>query len=129
MVADGRPFRAANDTNGLDRQDREEEVPVGAVVPVLVHRDGRSKRYRAVRDKRRLGPKGRERYLVVSKLQDRMESQIENDGEDAEVARYRGAGGWRWKVIKEYLRSRQLRREIGRVGTRPQVTSRWNISA
>ena len=33
----------------------------------------------AVRDQRRLGPKGRERYLVVSKLQDEMESQFEND--------------------------------------------------
>lgn len=37
MVADGGPFRAADDTDVLDRQDREEEVLVGAVIPILVH--------------------------------------------------------------------------------------------
>lgn len=48
VVADGRPFRAADDANGLDRQDREEKVPVGAVVPVLIHRGGIERQ--AVRD-------------------------------------------------------------------------------
>lgn len=37
VVADGGPFRAADDADSLDREDGEEEVLVGAVVPVLVH--------------------------------------------------------------------------------------------
>lgn len=108
MVADGRPFRAADDANGLDRQDREEEVPVGAVIPVLVHRGGIERQ--SVRDNGDWVRKVQcARYLVVSKLQNGMASQIEKGRAGAEVARYRGAGWWRLKVIKEYLRSRGLR--------------------
>ncbi len=42
MVADGGPFGAADDADVLDRQDGEEQVLVGAVVPVLVHGGQRS---------------------------------------------------------------------------------------
>jgi hypothetical protein len=40
VVSDCRPFRAADDANVLDRQNGEEEVLVGPVVPILVHRNG-----------------------------------------------------------------------------------------
>lgn len=38
VVAYRDPFRPADDANVLDRQDGEEEVLVGPVIPVLIHR-------------------------------------------------------------------------------------------
>ena len=40
VVTDGRPFCPADDANGLHGEDSKEEVPVSAVVPVLVHPAG-----------------------------------------------------------------------------------------
>ena len=37
VVADSSPFCAAYNTNILDREDSEEEVLIGPVIPVLVH--------------------------------------------------------------------------------------------
>jgi len=37
VVANGGPFRAADDANVLDREDGKEQVLVGPVIPVLVH--------------------------------------------------------------------------------------------
>lgn len=37
MAADGRPFRSAYDADVLDGQDGEEQILVGAIIPVLVH--------------------------------------------------------------------------------------------
>lgn len=39
MVADGCPFRAGDDANVLHRQDGEEEVLVGPIIPILIHCD------------------------------------------------------------------------------------------
>lgn len=44
MVANRDPFCAADDANILDRQDGEEEVLIGPVVPVLVHLCSRAAR-------------------------------------------------------------------------------------
>lgn len=48
VVADGRPFRTADDADGLHREDGEEQIPVGAVVPAFVHYGGRT-RFSAMR--------------------------------------------------------------------------------
>ena len=37
MVTDSRPFPSADNADILHRQDGEEQVSVGAVVPVLTH--------------------------------------------------------------------------------------------
>lgn len=39
VVADGCPFRAGDDANVLHRQDGEEEVLVGPIIPILIHCD------------------------------------------------------------------------------------------
>ena len=37
MVANGRPFGPADDTDILDGKDGEEQVLVGPIIPILVH--------------------------------------------------------------------------------------------
>lgn len=36
VVANHGPFRAANNTDILDRQNSKEQVPVGTIIPILV---------------------------------------------------------------------------------------------